>query len=201
MGPLFNATRLPTGAGERSRAHAALGRMALGDHQAVAELYTRYSHGIYTYICSIVADRYEAEDVTQHVFLKLMTAAGQPNPIHTDFSGWLLRVARNAALDSLRRKRRTLLLDPQEWAPAGVAPDQELRRSLEEAVGGLSQGQRDVLLLRDLLGLSPHEAAQQLGKSEGAVQMLHHRARRAVCARLASSGRAPSTRSRRAEAA
>ncbi len=201
MGPLFNATRLPTGAGERSRAKAALGRIALGDSQAVAELYARYSHGIYTYVRTIVADRYEAEDVTQHVFLKLMTAAGESNPVRTDFSGWLLRVARNTALDSLRRNRRTLLLDPQEWAPAAVAPDQELRRSLEEAVGGLSQGQRDVLLLRDLLGLSPHEAAERLGKSEGAVQMLHHRARRSVCALLASSGRAPSTRSRRSEAA
>jgi RNA polymerase sigma-70 factor (ECF subfamily) len=200
MGPLFNATRLPTGALERTRAQAALGRVALGDSQAVAELYARYSHGIYSYIRTIVTDRHEAEDVTQQVFLKLMTAARRSNPVHTDLSGWLLRVARNAALDSLRRKRRTLLLDPQEWAPADVAPDQELRRSLEEAVGELSQGQRDVLLLRDLLGLSPHEAAERLGKSEGAVHMLHHRARRSVCARLASSGRAPSTRGGRREA-
>jgi RNA polymerase sigma-70 factor, ECF subfamily len=201
MGPLFNAMRLPTGEGERSRAQAALGRMALGDSQAVAELYARYSHGIYSYIRTIVTDRHEAEDVTQQVFVKLMTAARQSNRVHSDLSGWLLRVARNAALDSLRRKRRMLLLDPHEWTPAEVAPDQELRRSLEEAMGGLSQGQRDVLLLCDLLGLTPHEAAQRLGKSEGAVHMLHHRARRAVCARLASSGRAPSTRGRRPEAA
>ena len=193
--------RIPSGGREQTLAEAALARIELGDSQAMAELYARYSHGIYTYIRKIVTDRHEAEDLTQQVFLKLMTVAQQSNPVRADFAGWLLRVARNAALDSLRRKRRTLLLDPHEWVPAGVAPDQELRRSLEEAVEGLSQSQRDVLLLRDLLGLTPREAAEWLGKTDGAVHMLHHRARRSVCARLTSSGGAPSTRGRRAEAA
>jgi RNA polymerase sigma-70 factor (ECF subfamily) len=167
----------------------------------VAELYARYSRGIYGYIRSIVGDAHEAEDITQQVFLKLMTAGTASNPAPTHFSAWLLRVARNAALDSLRRTSRTLVLDPQTWAPAGVAPDEETRRSLEEALALLSRGQRDVLLLRDLLGLTPHEAAELLGKSDGAVHMLHHRARRAVQAELTGCGSAPSTRGRRREAA
>jgi RNA polymerase sigma-70 factor, ECF subfamily len=171
------------------------------DCQAVAELYERHSRGIYGYIRSIVGDAHEAEDITQQVFLKLITASTTSNRRPTHLSAWLLRVARNAALDSLRSKKRTLLRDPQRWTPAGVAPDEEVRRSLEEALALLSSGQRDVLLLREVLGLTPHEAAQLLGKSDGAVHMLHHRARRALCAQLVGCGSAPSTRSRRREAA
>ncbi len=167
----------------------------------MAELYERYSRGIYGYIRSIVGDAHEAEDITQQVFLKLITTGATSSPAPTHFSAWLLRVARNAALDSLRRKKRTLLRDPQTWAPAGVAPDEEVRRSLEDALTVLSRGQRDVLLLRDVLGLTPHEAAELLGKSDGAVHMLHHRARRALCAQLAGCGSAPSTRGRQREAA
>jgi RNA polymerase sigma-70 factor, ECF subfamily len=178
-----------------------MARMAVGDREALADVYARYSHGIYGYIRSIVSDRHEAEDLTQQVFLKLMTAAQGSNPVRADFSAWLLRVARNTALDSLRRTKRTLVRDPQEWAPAGVAPDEEARRSLEDALRTLSRGQRDVLLLRDVLGLTPHEAAERLGKSDGAVHMLHHRARRAVCERLAGYGSGPSTRGHQREAA
>jgi RNA polymerase sigma-70 factor (ECF subfamily) len=168
------------------------------DCEAVAELYARHSRGICGYIRSIVRDPHEAEDITQQVFLKLITAS---DPAPTYFSAWLLRVARNAALDSLRRTKRTLVIDPQTWAPAGVAPDEETRRSLEEALALLSRGQRDVLLLRDVVGLTPHEAAELLGKSDGAVHMLHHRARRAVKAQLVERGSGPSTRGRGREAA
>jgi RNA polymerase sigma-70 factor (ECF subfamily) len=169
------------------------------DCQAVGELYGRYSRGIYGYVRGIVGDAHEAEDITQQVFLKLLTVGAASSPAPTYFSAWLLRVARNAALDSLRRTRRTLVLDPQTWAPAVAAPDEDTRRALEEALALLSRGQRDVLVLRDVLGLTPHEAAELLGKSDGAVNMLHHRARRAVRAQLAGCGSGPSTR--RGEAA
>jgi RNA polymerase sigma-70 factor, ECF subfamily len=186
---------------EQSRAEAAMARMAVGDRQAMADIYARYSHGIYGYIRSIVLDGHEAEDLTQQVFVKLMTAARGSSPVCVDFSAWLLRVARNTALDSLRRTKRTRLLDPHQWSPAVAAPDHEARRSLEDALSSLSAGQRDVLILRDLIGLTPHEAAERLGKSDGAVHMLHHRARRAARERLAGSGGGPSTRRRQPEAA
>lgn len=193
MGPLFNATRLPRGEAERCRAEAELIRIAAGDREALAGVYARYSHGIYGYIRSIVLDPHEAEDLTQQVFIKLMTAR-QTSLGRTDFSAWLLRVARNTAVDSLRRRRRTLLRDPHEWTAGGAAPDEEARRSLEDALSALSRGQRDVLVLREVLGLTPQEAARCLGKSDGAVHMLHHRANRAVRERLSGCGSGPSTR-------
>lgn len=138
-------------------------------------------------------DRHEAEDLTQQVFIKLMTAR-RSTYVGADFSAWLLRVARNTALDSLRRRRRTSLRDPHGWTPGGTAPDQEAWHALEEALSGLSRGQRDVLVLRDVVGLSPREAATCLGKSDGAVHMLHHRARRTVRERLSGCGSGPCTR-------
>lgn len=192
MSELFNGTRLPGGEAEARRATAELTRVARGDREALAAIYRRYSPGIYGYIRSIVLDAYEAEDLTQQVFIKLMTVR-QPSLAGRDFAPWLLRVARNAAIDSLRRGRRTQLRDPHTWTPGGIAPDQEARRSLEDALSVLSRGQRDVLLLTDVVGLTPRETARCLGKTNGAVNMLHHRARRIVRDRLAGSGSGPCT--------
>jgi RNA polymerase sigma-70 factor, ECF subfamily len=199
MEPLFNGTRLPGGDMERCRAKAELARIAGGDRQAFAAVYKRYSPGIYGYVRSIVRDADEAEDLTQQVFLKLMTAPHLSLPPGA-FSPWLLRVARNTALDSLRRRRRMLLRDPHEWTPDTAAPDEEARRSLGDALSALSRGKRDVLVLRDVLGYTPGEAARCLGKSDGAVHMLHHRARRTVQERLSVCGSAPCTRRRGARA-
>lgn len=199
MGPLFNGMRLPNGAAERDRAGSELSRVARGDRAAFAAIYTRYSPGIYGYVRSIVLDPHEAEDLTQQVFIKLMTA--KPRLTGPDLAPWLLRVARNTAIDSLRRGRRTQLCDPHTWKPGGVAPDEEARRSLEEAMSDLSRGQRDVLVLRDMLGLTPREAARCLGKSDGAVNMLHHRARRVVRDTLTRCHSGPCTRRREGVAA
>jgi RNA polymerase sigma-70 factor, ECF subfamily len=166
--------------------------VARADRVEVEAIYRRHSAAIYGYIRSIVLDPHEAEDLMQQVFIKLMTA--QPAVVGPDFAPWLLRVARNTAIDSLRRRRRTVLRDPHAWTPAGEAPDEEARRSLEDALRALSRGQRDVLLLRDIVGLTPREAARRLGKSDGAVHMLHHRARRSVCGTLMGWGSGPCTR-------
>jgi len=192
VGPLFKGATIPSGREEQFRAGVEVLRIAQGDRQALADVYARYSPGIYGYIRHIVRDRDEAEDLTQQVFLKLMTAR-RSNSVRGDFAPWLLRVARNTALDSLRRRRRTVLLDPHDWTPGGVAPDEDARRSLEDALAALSRGQRDVLVLMDVVGLTPHEAARYLGKSDGAVHMLHHRARRTARDRLSGCGSRPAT--------
>ncbi len=76
-----------------------------GDREALRLLYVRYSDNVYGYVRSIVRDDKEAEDLTQHVFMKLMTVIVKYDDRGVPFSGWLLRLARNAALDHLRRRR------------------------------------------------------------------------------------------------
>lgn len=67
----------------------------------------RFSHSIYGYVRSIVRDDHEAEDVTQHVFTKLMTTLDKYTDRGVPFIAWLLRLARNVAIDHLRANRMT----------------------------------------------------------------------------------------------
>src|SRR6266446_9511647 len=77
----------------------AVARAKAGDRDAIRYLYVRYADSVYGYVRSILDDDYEAEDVTQHVFLKLMTSIGKYEPRGVPFLGWILRVAHNVAVD------------------------------------------------------------------------------------------------------
>ena len=83
----------------------AVSRAKEGDDEAMRFLYLRYSHNIYGYVRSIVRDDHEAEDVTQHVFAKLMTVLHKYDDRGIPFFAWLLRLARNLAIDHLRANR------------------------------------------------------------------------------------------------
>ena len=85
----------------------AVARAKEGDREALRFLYVSYSHNIYGYVRSIVRDDHEAEDVTQHVFAKLMTTIGKYDDRGVPFFAWLLRMARNVAIDHLRANRLT----------------------------------------------------------------------------------------------
>jgi RNA polymerase sigma-70 factor (ECF subfamily) len=97
----------------------AVARAKEGDREALRYLYVVYSHNIYGYVRSIVHDEHEAEDVTQHVFAKLMTAIAKYDDRGVPFFAWLLRLARNLAIDHLRANRLTPtenVLDPDTSA-------------------------------------------------------------------------------------
>src|SRR5579863_2940238 len=85
-------------------------RAQAGDADAVRVLYLRYKDNVYGYVLSFVRDQHEAEDITQHVFLKLMSVIHKYRAQDVPFTSWLLQVARNVALDYMRR-RRSLLCD------------------------------------------------------------------------------------------
>src|SRR5215216_7586037 len=84
---------------------AAVARAKEGDADALRFLYLRYADNVYGYVCSILRDEHEAEDVTQHIFAKLLTALGRYEPRVVPFSAWILRVAHNAAIDHMRMRR------------------------------------------------------------------------------------------------
>src|SRR6202000_2535199 len=83
----------------------AVARAQAGDNDAIRFLYVRYKDNVYGYVLSFVRDPHEAEDVTQHVFLKLMSVIHKYQAREVPFTSWLLRVARNVALDHLRQRR------------------------------------------------------------------------------------------------
>jgi RNA polymerase sigma-70 factor (ECF subfamily) len=193
---VFHPGRIPAGEGERLRTERSVARAACGDREALQEIYLRYSQGVYGYVRSIVSDDHEAEDVTQQVFLKLMTSLPLFKSTRAQFSAWILRVARNTAIDHIRRRRHAIACDPLEWREGAPAASAEAGQMLREAIAGLSRDQREVLLLRQVLGLTPHEVAGRLGKSQGAVHTLYYRARIAARANLEGLGEGPATRRR-----
>jgi RNA polymerase sigma-70 factor, ECF subfamily len=171
----------------------AVARAKEGDREALRFLYVRYSNNIYGYVRSIVRDEHEAEDVTQHVFAKLMTTVGKYDPSGGSFLAWLLRLSRNVAIDHLRANRLTPtenVLNPA--VPAGA--DHDLTDSVRAALATLPNEQREIVVLRHLVGLTPSEIAARMGRTTSSVHSLHHRGRRTLQRELEQLDSAPFTR-------
>ncbi len=169
----------------------AIERAKAGDGDGLHFLYARYAPDVQRYIASFVHDHHEAEDITQNVFAKLMTAINKYEQREVPFAAWIMRVARNAALDHMRA-RRAIPAEEVRIADGGYAQTslnltQDLRRALEQ----LPEDQREVLILRHIAGLSPVEIAATLDKSESSVHGLHHRGRRTLQDKLTELGAAP----------
>src|SRR5215204_4737052 len=81
--------------GERRVVCEAVALAKAGDQEALRFLYLRYADNVYGYVRGIVRDDHEAEDVTQHVFAKLMTILPKYERRSVPFAAWILRVARN----------------------------------------------------------------------------------------------------------
>jgi RNA polymerase sigma-70 factor (ECF subfamily) len=169
----------------------AVARTKGGDMEALHYLYVRYADDVLRYVRSLVQDHHEAEDITQNVFAKLMTAIKKYEQREVPFTAWILRVARNAALDHLRTRRATpveeIRVRDQGNRQTGIERGHDLREALEQ----LPAEQREVLVLRHIHGLSPVEIAHALGKTESSVHGLHHRGRRTLQSNLVRLGATP----------
>lgn len=172
----------------------AVARAKEGDREAVRFLYVTYAHNVYGFVRSIVGDDHEAEDVTQHVFMKLMRVIGKYEPREVPFTSWILRVARNVAVDHLRQRRPVPCEEVFEPTRAADDSGRDRRWGLEQALQQLSEDQRDVVVLRHLVGLTPGEIAAQMGRTEASIHGLHHRARQALRRELAKIECAPTAR-------
>lgn len=180
--------------GQRESTLNALRRARRGEADALDYLYRQYAPGVFAYIRRMLRDEYEAQDVTQQVFVKLAISLDKYDARRADFSAWLLRISHNLAVDHLRKQRFTLLSDPVDAIEDPQPPDRDDGRSLRETFNALSSAQRDVLLLREVVGLTPREVAKRLGKSQAAVNTCHHRARRAAVRSLTAMGSVPAAR-------
>ena len=172
----------------------AVARAKEGDREAVRFLYVVYAHNIYGYVRSIVKDDHEAEDVTQLVFAKLMTVIARYDDRGVPFFAWLLRIARNVAIDQIRGNRLTpteTVIDPD----TSSSDDMDRAETVRNALATLPDEQRQVVILRHVIGLTPGEIAERMGRSEGSIHGLHHRGRRALQRELERLESTPFTRS------
>jgi RNA polymerase sigma-70 factor (ECF subfamily) len=162
-----------------------------GDVGALDYLYSRFADDIRGYVTSIVANRDDADDVTQDVFLKLTHSIRRYEPQTVPFVAWLIRVARNAAIDHVRARRQLPMENVRVDGPADDGRDGF--RAIRSALGRLPHEQRQVLVLRHLVGLTPSEIAERLDRTESSVHGLHHRGRRTLRGALVEEGFAPVT--------
>jgi RNA polymerase sigma-70 factor (ECF subfamily) len=181
----------PSKADESELVRRAVVRLKQGDRSALHFLYVRYADDVCGFIRSIVRDEHEAEDITHNVFAKLITAIHRYEPREVPFAAWILRVARNAALDHLRARRQIPFEEVRTTDEGHEQVGFDRSQSLREAFHRLPQDQREVLVLRHIAGLSPSEIARRLGKTESSVHGLHHRGRGALQAALRELEAAP----------
>jgi RNA polymerase sigma-70 factor (ECF subfamily) len=165
----------------------AVARAKEGDSDAIRYLYLRYSDNVYSYVRTILHDDHEAEDVTQHLFAKLMTALPKYEPREVPFSAWILRVARNVAVDHMRQRRPVPCEEVRELDVREDDDESSRHRSLglRDALASLPEEQRQVVVMRHLVGLTPGEIAGRLGRTEPSIHGLHHRGRGALRTALA----------------
>jgi RNA polymerase sigma-70 factor, ECF subfamily len=181
----------------RRRVARAVARAKQGDSEALRYLYLQYSDNVYGYVASIVRDEHEAEDITQLVFAKLMSVLPKYEQREVPFTSWLLRLAHNAALDHLRRRLPTPaeeVVSPEVRANGSSTDDVHV---VGQALAALPEDQRTVVVLRHVVGLTPGEIAERLGRSENSIHGLHHRGRRALQSQLRQLECAPATAPRR----
>ena len=179
--PAHSNTRHPDNHGEAwDLVHAAQG----GDVEAFGVLYDRYVDQVFRYVLFRVGDRSLAEDVTSETFLRALRRITTVSYQGRDVGAWFVTIARNLVLDHVKSSRyrlevTTAELDDNQQVTAG--PEQAV---LEEAttsellrcVSELNDDQREYIVLRFLQGLSVAETAQQMGRNEGAIKALQHRA-------------------------
>src|SRR2546423_1673172 len=154
-----------------------------GDRDALEELYLIYFDRIYSYLHMSVGNRHDAEDLTTQTFLKMLESIGKFRFQAAPFSAWLFRIAHNLAMDHFRAARRW---QPEEEVPEPqgseeVSAEEEAlqaigQKSMLELIEGLSPEQQQVLTLKFVFNFGNGEAATILGKTEGAVKSLQHRA-------------------------
>jgi RNA polymerase sigma-70 factor, ECF subfamily len=176
-----------------------------GDRHALAELVMPYATGLYRSGLRLTGNTHDAEDVQQETLLKTVARLDQFVGAQTgprdDMHAWISRIARNASIDVIRRRRegKIFSLDQsshcsdETWAaqiPSGKAdPEQgflrqESRRLLASAISDLPPELRQVCLLMDVLNYSTQEVADQLGVSNVAVRLRLFRARRKLREKL-----------------
>jgi RNA polymerase sigma-70 factor, ECF subfamily len=165
-----------------------------GDRRALEELYLLHFDRIYSYLQLSVGNRHDAEDLTNQTFIKMLESIDRFVWRQAPFSAWLFRIAHNLAMDHFRAGRRWQPEEePPEVADAVESSAEEAafhtigRQSMLGMIEDLSPDQQQVLTLKFVFDFSNGEVAAILGKTEGAIKSLQHRALASLHRQLAAT--------------
>ena len=155
-----------------------------GDGDAFGQLYDRYVDTVFRFIYFRINDRGLAEDFTSETFLRALRRIGTISYQGRDIGAWFITIARNIVLDHLKSARHRLehttadTIEGKEYAQSTEAAVLDTLQSerLMQAVGQLGDEQRECVMLRFVQGMSVSETAAIMGKNDGAIKALQHRA-------------------------
>ena len=192
-----------------------------GDRESLAKLIMPYAPGMYLGALRLTRNPADAEDVRQEACLRAMTRldqfVGTPAENHDDLHAWVSRIAANASIDVIRKRRDGKLFSMEEPSGAGeetlgsnVAarednPEErfarrEMRKLMAEAIRQLAPELRQACLLRDVLQYPTQEVAERLGVSAMAVRLRLFRAHRRLREKLSAAMQPAKQRQARAAA-
>lgn len=158
------------------------------ESEAIGVLFDRHHMRIFRYIRARIFDTQTAHDITGEVFLRMVANIHTFQPRGVPFTAWLYQIARNYLADFIRKESRMKIVPMAEGSDAShtaVNPAAVIEQKLEteailEALNHLDNIQRDVLILRFLVGLSLQETAGSLGKTVAAVKSIQFRGLKAM---------------------
>ena len=162
-----------------------------GDREAFHVLFEAYKDRVFSIARYSLGDEAAADDVTQQIFVKLITRIGQFRG-DSEFTTWLYRLVINSCLDERRKRRRLLPLveidtmsnTANQRSPETGYARREVADSVRQAISGLKPKMRLPVLLKYIEGLSYEEIAEVLGCSKGTVASRLNRAHKALAKRL-----------------
>lgn len=162
-----------------------------GDEAAFTELVERHLKTVYSFVVRFVGNSHEAEDIVQETFLKAWKSASSYRTEASKFKTWVLRIARNTAIDHLRKKKHIpfsefdnaegqnvlaeTVPDPEALQDVRFAKKQDAE-AITEALQKLSPEAREIVLLHYTNGLTFQEIGDMLGRPHNTVKSRHHRA-------------------------
>lgn len=162
-----------------------------GDEDAFATLTARHIKGVYSFAYRLIGDTHAAEDVTQETFVKIWKSLKSYNQGTSKFKTWMLHIARNTAIDFLRKRKHVPLSQfddeeghnsitdtsaDEEKLPDELFAEGEDIQMLAEATSKLPTKQQEVLILHYTNGLTFEEISEVLREPHNTVKSRHHRA-------------------------
>ena len=157
-------------------------RTALGDKEALEELYTRYSTSVFSLARFMLRQEALAEEATQDIFLNIWLKAASYKSDRGEPRAWIMSVAHHKVIDIIRARRRAITMtDPKDYEtldllPSGQVPtDEQAERNLErerirKALAVLPEAQQEVIILAYFEGYSQSEIAERLNQPLGTVK-------------------------------
>jgi len=155
-----------------------------GDQQAFGRLYDHYLDTVFRYVLYRVGDRALAEDLTSETFLRALRRISSVSYQGRDVGAWLVTIARNLVLDHVKSSRYRFEIATDEIAdrsstdggPEHQVVAEATNAELMRCVAQLGEDQQECVTLRFMVGLSVAETATLMGRNEGAIKALQHRA-------------------------